>query len=80
VYCAAALEHQAYGDFHALPGHQLHAAHDVLLHLDQLRQLLGEVRSECAGRLVTEGVAWAKKLMLAFSCDGKYWTVKRRER
>lgn len=27
---------QTYGNLHALPGNQLHAAHDVLLHLDKL--------------------------------------------
>jgi hypothetical protein len=27
---------QAYSNLHALPGNQLHATHDVLLHLDQL--------------------------------------------
>ena len=49
---------RAYSDLHALPGNKFHAAHDVLLHLDQLRKLLRQIRSKCAGRLVAEGVAW----------------------
>jgi hypothetical protein len=48
---------KTYSNLHALPGNELHAAHDVLLHLDELRQLLGEVGPECARRLVAERVA-----------------------
>lgn len=47
----------SYSDFHALPGDELHAAHDVLLHLDELRQLLGEVGAEGAGGVLAEGMS-----------------------
>lgn len=45
-----------YSDFHALPGDELHAAHGVLLHLDELRQLLGELGSEGTGGILTESM------------------------
>ena len=48
----------AHRDFHALAPDQLHAAHHVLLHLDQLRQLAGELGAPLAGRLLAEGMAW----------------------
>lgn len=48
-----------YSDFHALPGDELHAAHDVLLHLDELRQLLGEIRAEGTGGILTEGMSYS---------------------
>ena len=48
----------SYGDFHALPGDKLHAAHNVLLHLDELRQFLGEVGAEGAGGVLPEGMSW----------------------
>ena len=47
-----------YSDFHALAGDQLHTAHDVLLHLDQLRQLTGEIRPESTSGIFTEGMAY----------------------
>jgi hypothetical protein len=49
---------RAYSNLHALPGNKLHAAHDVLLHLHQLGELLRQIRSKSAGGLVTEGMAW----------------------
>jgi hypothetical protein len=52
-----AVGSQSYGNLHALTGNQLHAAHHVLLHLYQLRQLLCEVGAERTRRLVAEGVA-----------------------
>jgi hypothetical protein len=45
-----------YSDFHALPSDELHAAHGVLLHLDELRQLLGEIGSEGTGGVLAEGM------------------------
>ena len=42
---------------HALAADELHAAHDVLLHLDQLRQLAGQLGAELTGGLPAEGVA-----------------------
>jgi hypothetical protein len=49
---------QAYGNFHAFTGHQLHAAHHVLLHLYQLGQFLCEIGAESTCRLVTKGMAY----------------------
>jgi hypothetical protein len=49
-----------YSDFHALPGDELHAAHGVLFHLDELRQLLGEVGSEGTGGVLAEGMAYSQ--------------------
>lgn len=36
----------AYRDLHALSADKLHGAHDVLFHLHELRELLGEVRAK----------------------------------
>lgn len=49
-----------YSDFHALPGDELHAAHGVLFHLDELRQLLGEIGSEGTGGVLAESMAWSQ--------------------
>ena len=54
-------------DLHALTANKLHRAHNVLLHLDQLRQLLGEVRAECAGSRPAEVVPW-RMLAMPLSC------------
>jgi hypothetical protein len=51
-------------DLHALAPDQLHAAHDVLLHLDELRELPGELGAELAGGLLAEGVAWSVSIEL----------------
>jgi hypothetical protein len=48
-----------YSDFHALPGDELHAAHNILLHLDELRQLLGEIGAEGTGGILTEGMSYS---------------------
>lgn len=45
-----------YSDFHALFSHRFETAHDVLLHLHQLRQLLSQIRAESAGRLPPESM------------------------
>lgn len=45
---------ETYGNFHPFLGHQLHAPHDVLLHLDELRQLLGEVGPKRPGRIASQ--------------------------
>ena len=49
-----AVGYVTYSDLHALPGDELHAAHDVLLHLDELRQLSREVGAEGTGGIFTE--------------------------
>ena len=49
-----------YSNFHALLGNSLHAAHDVLLHLHQLREFLGQIRPEGTARIATEGMACAE--------------------
>jgi hypothetical protein len=38
-----------YRDFHSFSANQFHGAHDILLHLHQLRKLLREIWAECAG-------------------------------
>ena len=48
----------AYSDIHALLSDGLQAAHDVLLHLDELRQLLSQVGAEGASGIATESMAW----------------------
>jgi len=48
------IDCSTYSDLHALPGDELHAAHDVLLHFDQLRQLPCEVRAKGTGGILTE--------------------------
>jgi hypothetical protein len=55
-----------YCDFHSLSADKLHGAHDVLLHLDQLRQLLGKIGTESASCISAEGVALGR-----VSCDMK---------
>jgi hypothetical protein len=48
-----------YGDIHALLSDSLEAAHDILLHLHKLRELLGQVRAEGATGIATKGVSEA---------------------
>ena len=45
-----------YSDFHSLTSNEFHAAHDVLLHLDQLRQLLRQIWPEGSGSLSSENM------------------------
>lgn len=40
---------EAYSDLHALTANELHGAHDVLLHLHKLRELLRKVGAEGTG-------------------------------
>lgn len=47
-----------YSNLHALASNKLHAAHYVLLHLDQLGELPGELGAELASGLSAEGMAW----------------------
>lgn len=49
----------SYSDLHALLGYLLQASHDVLLHLDELGQLLGQVGPEGAAGIAAEGMACA---------------------
>ncbi len=56
-----------YSDLHALSCDQLHTAHDVLLHLDQLRQLAGEVRAEGTGGIFTECMACNDRILVDVS-------------
>lgn len=51
------LVDSTYGSFHPLSCNQLHTAHDVLLHLDQLREFPGQVGTESPGGVLTEGMA-----------------------
>lgn len=46
AYIPVADESSTYGNLHALLGDHFHAPHDVFLHLDELRQLLGQVGPE----------------------------------
>jgi hypothetical protein len=47
----------AYSDFHALATNKLHAAHNILLHLHELRELLRKLRAELAGSLAADSMA-----------------------
>ena len=51
------MQVSTYGDIHALLGDSLETAHDVLLHLDELRKLLGQVGAESATGVATESMA-----------------------
>jgi len=55
---------KTYCDLHSLSADELHGAHDVLLHLHQLRQLLGEIGSEGASGISAERVACKKLEMI----------------
>ncbi len=46
-----------YGDVHALLGDSLEAAHNILLHLDELGELLGQVGAKCTTGIAAKGVA-----------------------
>lgn len=48
---------KTYSDIHALLGNGLEAAHNILLHLDELGKLLGQVRAEGATGIAAKGVA-----------------------
>jgi hypothetical protein len=47
-----------HSNFHALTANQLHASHNVLLHLHELGELLCEIWAELAGGSVTESMAY----------------------
>lgn len=56
--CAVSIGvHETYSNLHALTSDKFHAAHDVLLHLDELGEFLGEVGTESTGRSFSEGMA-----------------------
>jgi len=57
IVACLAPDRQLLSDLHSFPRDELHASHNVLFHLDQLRQLLGEVGSEGARSAAAEGVA-----------------------
>jgi hypothetical protein len=40
---------EAYSNLHALTANEFHGAHDVLLHLHELRELLRKIRTESTG-------------------------------
>jgi hypothetical protein len=46
-----------YSDLHALAANKLHAAHNILLHLHELGELLCEIWAELAGSLLAESMA-----------------------
>lgn len=56
------IETRPYRHLHPLSAHQFHATHDVLFHLHELRQLLGEIRAEGTGGLPAEGMPYARHL------------------
>jgi hypothetical protein len=47
-----------YGDLHSLPADQLHAAHDVFLHLHKLGELLRKVWAKGAGSSFSERMSY----------------------
>lgn len=48
---------ETYSHLHALLCDKLHTAHDVLLHLDELRQFLGKIGAKGATGVATKGMA-----------------------
>lgn len=58
--CLAQFWDITYSNLHALPSDKLHAAHDVLLHLDQLRQLPSQVGAKGTGGILTESMTYAR--------------------
>jgi hypothetical protein len=59
-----------YSNLHALATDKLHGAHDVLLHLYELRELLREIRAEGA-RVdgLAEVVAWERLRLACLGCN-----------
>jgi hypothetical protein len=53
---------KAYSNLHALTANELHGAHDVLLHLHELRELLRKIGAESTG---VDGLAEV------MACDGR---------
>lgn len=53
----ACKENCTYSHFHALFGDLFQTAHHVLLHLNELGELLGQVRPEGAGGVSTKSMA-----------------------
>jgi len=51
----------AYSGLHALTANKFHAAHDVLLHLDELGELLGQIGTPCTGSGLPEVVTWTER-------------------
>jgi len=58
----------AYSSLHTLTAGKLHCAHNVLLHLDELSKLLGQVGAESTSSRTTESVACAI-VLLALRCS-----------
>lgn len=48
---------KTYSNFHALASNKFHAAHDILLHLYELRKLLCEVWTKLACGISTESMS-----------------------
>lgn len=51
------MQVRTYSNVHALLGDSLETAHDVLLHLDELRKFFGQVGAEGATGVAAEGMA-----------------------
>jgi hypothetical protein len=47
---------EAYSNFHTLTANEFHAAHDVLLHLHELGELLCKIWAEGAGSSLAESM------------------------
>lgn len=56
---------RAYSYFHSFTSDKFHAAHHVLLHLDELRELFREVRPEGTSGLSAENMACFRRDMSA---------------
>ena len=48
---------KTYSNFHSLSSDKLHAAHDILLHLHELGELLGQVWAKGASGRFAEGMS-----------------------
>jgi hypothetical protein len=57
-----------YSDVHALLGDSLQASHYVLLHLDKLRQLLGQIGAEGTAGIAAKRMACIRVVSWAISC------------
>jgi len=59
---------KAYSNLHSLTSNKLHGAHDVLLHLHQLRELLCEVWAKGTGSGFTKCMAYTASEKNVLAC------------
>lgn len=59
-----------YGDIHALLGDSLQASHHVLLHLDELSELLGQIGAESTTGIAAQGMACIRGISVPSIIEG----------